>query len=113
MNNQKLVETLRSWADKLAEIPEAGDAISVRLEVFNHYDFDEAEAAPLLSGREVVMRIRDQNWMLTERHEHGGITIFTSTEEKVRQICPPVPLEDVQVPTEVLSGLSGQEVAGE
>ena len=107
MNNQKLVETLRSWADKLAVMPEAGDAINVRLEVFNHYEFDEADAAPLLSGREAVRRIRDQNWMVTEQYKHGGVTIFT-TEEKARQICPPVPLEDVQVPAETLSDMSGQ-----
>ena len=110
MNNQKLVEQLREWADKLAEIPDAGDAISIRLEVFDHYEFDGADAACLLSGREVAMPLATQGWMVTERYKHGGVAIYTATEEKARQICPPVPLEDVQVPTEVLSGLSGQEV---
>ena len=110
MNNQKLVEQLREWADKLAEMPEAGDAVRARLEVYDHYEFDELDAAGLLSGREVVRNIGGQAWVITDRGESGGVTIFTATEEKARQICPPVPLEDVQVPTEVLSGLSGQEV---
>ena len=108
MNNQKLVETLRSWADKLAEMPDAGDAITVRLEVFNHYGFDELEAIGLLSGREVARHISAQSWAVTEPGVHGGVTIFAATEEKARQICPPVPLEDVQVPAETLSDLSGQ-----
>ena len=112
MNNQKLVETLREWADKLAEMPEAGDAISAKLSVYDHYTFDETEAACLLSGREIARDLGCQSWTVTEPGVTGGVTIFT-TEEKARQICPPVPLEDVQVPTEVLSGLSGQEVAGE
>ena len=110
MNNKKLVETLRSWADKLAEMPEAGDAINVRLSVYCHYDFDEADAAGLIASRPDVIRVSDQTWAVTEVDEFSVVTIFTATEEKARQICPPVPLEDVQVPTEVLSGLSGQEV---
>ena len=109
MNNQKLVETLRSWADKLAKMPEAGDAIDAKLSVYDGYEFDEAEAACLLSGREDVLQYSQQRWAVTAMGESGGVTIFT-TEEKARQICPPVPLEDVQVPAEVLSGLSGQEV---
>ena len=110
MNNQKLVETLREWADKLAEMPEAGDAISISLSVHDHYGFDEADAACLLSGRESVVRIDNQCWAVTQLCAPVGVAIYTATEEKARQICPPVPLEDVQVPTEVLSGLSGQEV---
>ena len=108
MNNQKLVETLRSWADKLAKMPEAGDAIDVKLGVHNHYGFDESEAAVLLSGHEVVKHIGDQMWVVTERGNSACVTIFTDTEEKARQICPPVPLEDVQVPAETLSDMSGQ-----
>ena len=110
MNNQKLVEQLRSWADKLAEMPEAGDAISITLSVYDHYGFDEADAACLLSGRESAVRIDDQCWAVTELGGARTVTIYADTEEKARQICPPVPLEEVQVPTEVLSGLSGQEV---
>ena len=110
MNNQKLVETLRTWADKLAEMPEVGGAIHVKLGVYDQCGFDEAEAAVLLSGRESVVHLYDQVWAVTEQGNPGGVTIFT-TEEKAHQICPPVPLEDVQVPTEVLSGLSGQEVS--
>ena len=113
MNNQKLVEQLREWDDKLAVMPEAGDAIDAKLRVFDHYEFDEADAACLLSGREFVRDLGDQAWVITDRGESGGVTIFTATEEKARQIFPPVPLEDVQVPTEALSGLSGQEVPGE
>ena len=110
MNNQKLVETLRSWADKLAEMPEAGDAINVRLSVYCHYEFNEADAAGLISDRTDMISIDDHTWAVSEVTEFSVVTIFT-TEEKARQICPPVPLEDVQVPTEVLSGLSGQEVS--
>ena len=107
MNNQKLVETLRTWADKLAEMPEAGDAIDVKLGVHNHYAFDEAEAAVLLSGHETVKRISHKTWAVAERGHSVGVTIFT-TEEKARQICPPVPLEEVKVPAETLSDMSGQ-----
>ena len=110
MNNQKLVETLREWADKLAEMPEAGDAIDIKMSVHDGYEFDEAEAACLLSGRETVVPINPDGCAVTEVGLSRGVTIFT-TEEKARQICPPVPLEDVQVPTEVLAGLSGQEVS--
>ena len=107
MNNQKLVETLKEWADKLAEMPEMGIAIKAKLHVYDHYDADEADAVSLLSGRESAVPIGDGDWMVTEQGESGGITIFT-TEEKARQICPPVPLEDVQVPAETLSDMSGQ-----
>ena len=107
MNNQALVRQLREWASKLAEMPEAGDAIDVKLRVFDHYDFDEADATVLLSGNEVVRDVGDQVWVVTERFKPAGVTIFT-TEEKARQICPPVPLEEVQVPAETLSDLSGQ-----
>ena len=108
MNNQTLVEQLREWADKLAAMPEAGDAIKASLDVYDHYDFDEADAACLLSGREVVRGLGGQAWSVTERGNPAGVTIFTNTEEKARQICPPVPLEDVQVPAETLSDMSGQ-----
>ena len=111
MNNQKLVDTLKEWASKLSEMPEAGNAICLKLIVHDDCEFDESEAAVLLSGREAVTRLGDY-WALTEQGNPGGVTIFT-TEEKARQICPPVPLEEVQVPTEVLSGLSGQEVPSE
>ena len=107
MNNQKLVETLKEWADKLAEMPEAGDAITVSLDVYEDCEFDEADAAVLLSGREDVLQYSQQRWAVTAMGESGGVTIFT-TEEKARQICPPVPLEEVQVPAETLSDLSGQ-----
>ena len=110
MNNQALVRQLREWADKLAEMPEAGDAISASLNVHEHYEFDEADAACLLTGREEAVRIGTGHWAVMEPGKRGGVTIHT-TEEKAHQICPPVPLEDVQVPTEVISGLSGQEVS--
>ena len=110
MNNQKLVETLRSWADKLAEMPEAGDAINVRLSVYRHYEFNEADAAELISAPTDIGSIDDHTWAVSEVTEFSVVTIFT-TEEKARQICPPVPLENVQVPTEVLSDVSGQEVS--
>ena len=108
MNNQKLVETLKEWADKLAEMPEAGDAISISLSVYDHYGFDEADAARLLSGRESVVRIDDQCWAVTELGGARTVTIYAVTEEKARQICPPVPLEEVKVPAETLSDMSGQ-----
>ena len=108
MNNQKLVETLKEWASKLSEMPEAGDAISISLSVHDHYGFDEADAACLLSGRESVVRIDDQCWAVTELGGARAVSIYSATEEKARQICPPVPLEDVQVPAETLSDLSGQ-----
>ena len=107
MNNQKLVEQLREWADKLAAMPEAGDAISAKLSVYEHYDFDESEAAVLLSGRETVVPIDHKTWAITESGNSEGVTIFTENEKNARQICPPVPLENVQVPSEVLSDLSG------
>ena len=111
MNNQELVEQLREWADELATMPEAGDAIDVSLDVFDCCNFDEADAACLLSGRESVLEYSHQRWVVTSMGERGGITIYT-TEEKARQICPSVPIEDIDVPAETLSGLSGQEVSG-
>lgn len=107
MNNQALVKQLREWADKLAEMPEAGDAIIASLDAYDGSEFDESKAACLLSGRESSVRLSNEAWAVMDSDDPGGVMIHT-TEEKARQICPPVPLEEVQVPTETLSDLSGQ-----